>query len=590
MMGFTIALDVLRPWPMKLLVDQVLGKQALPPSLTWLLVWLPGSATPDGLLFWVCLSTVLIFLAGTVASTASGIAEVSLGQEMTYHLGADLFRHLQQLSLIFHSRSRVGDIAERVTGDAYCVRVLVIDALLPLVQSLGTLVAMFFVLWQLQPTMTLVSLFIVPFQGFVIWTYSKPMKARNRQTRDLEGRMMALVHQVLSAVPAVQAFSREDEEHHRFQAIADDTVRAYRHGVVASMGFKLFAGLVTAFGTAVMMGIGAEFALQGRLTIGSILVFLAYLSSLYEPINSITQMFATLQQSAASTDRVLEILDTPVDVSDAPGARGGQLTGGIRYQDIRFGYVPGQAVLNGISFGILPGEVVAIVGPTGAGKTTLVSLLLRFFDPWSGAVSVEVAEPSSDGSSWLGLRDLQTRGLRQQIAIVLQEPFIFPMTIAENISYGRPDASSDEVVAAAIAANADDFIRRLPQGYDTVVGERGSTLSGGEKQRLSIARAFLKDAPILILDEPTSALDAHTEARLLDALERLMARRTTLIIAHRLSTIRTANRILVVDRGEIVESGRHTELLTREGLYASLYRQQLNIAQHDLVTVDVDGC
>jgi ATP-binding cassette subfamily B protein/subfamily B ATP-binding cassette protein MsbA len=269
----------------------------------------------------------------------------------------------------------------------------------------------------------------------------------------------------------------------------------------------------------------------------------------------------------------MEILNTPADVRDSHDAQDVQLRGRVRYEEVTFGYDPGQPVVKAISFEAQAGETVALVGPTGAGKTTLVNFLVRFFDPWSGRVLIDDHD----------IRDLRVRSLRQQVAIVLQESFIFPLTVAENIAYGCPEAGREEVEAAAIAANADDFIRRLPNGYDTVISERGATLSGGEKQRLSIARAFLMDAPILVLDEPTSALDARTESLLLDALERLMNGRTTFIIAHRLSTIRNADRILVIDRGEIVEQGRHEELLLQDGLYASLYRQQTDIARHDVV-------
>jgi ATP-binding cassette subfamily B protein/subfamily B ATP-binding cassette protein MsbA len=288
-------------------------------------------------------------------------------------------------------------------------------------------------------------------------------------------------------------------------------------------------------------------------------------------LNSITYTAQTLSYAYAQADRVHEVLEVPIEVADAPDAVDADMRGVVRYEQVSFGYEPEKRVLSDISLEARPGDVVAIVGPTGAGKTTLVNLLVRFFDPWSGRITV-------DGRD---LRSLRYESVRRQVALVLQDPFIFPYTVAENIAYGRPGASQEAIEAASIAANAHEFITRLPEGYESMIGERGATLSGGEKQRLSIARAFLKDAPILILDEPTSALDARTEGMLLDALERLMQGRLTFIIAHRLSTIRNADRILVLDHGEIVDQGRHSDLMTRDGLYASLYRQQMEFTRHE---------
>jgi ATP-binding cassette subfamily B protein/subfamily B ATP-binding cassette protein MsbA len=562
--GLTVGIDLLRPWPMKLLVDQVLGGQPVPDPVARALSRLPGPGGVEGLLLWVCLATVLIFFAGSLLTMGVTAASVRLGQRMVYHLGADLFIHLQRLSLLFHSRRPVGDTIARVTGDAYGLQTLVNSALLPVLQSAVMLAAMFWIMWRLEPTMTLLALGVAPFLLAAIKVFGKPMGDRSRARRDLEGRMMAIVQQTLTAVPAVQAFTREELEHARFRRYADQTIAAYRRSTAADMWFKLVVGLVTAVGTAGTMWLGARYALEGRLSVGTILVFVSYLASLYVPLNAIAYTASTLRYSAANADRVLEILDMPPDVRDAPDARPRTLRGHVRYEQVTFGYEPGRPVLEAVSLDVEPGQVVAIVGPTGAGKSTLFNLLVRFFDPWTGRVTV-------DGHD---VRAIQLRSLRQQVAVVLQEPFIFPLSIADNIAYGRPDATREEIVAAAVAANADRFIERLPEGYDTVVGERGATLSGGEKQRLSIARALVKNAPILVLDEPTSALDARTESLLLDALDRLMKGRTTLIIAHRLSTIRRADRIVVVDDGGIVEEGRHAELLARGGLYATLYRQQ----------------
>jgi ATP-binding cassette subfamily B protein/subfamily B ATP-binding cassette protein MsbA len=562
-----IALDLLRPWPIKLVVDNVLGSQATPGVLTVL----PGVQDKHGLLLWVAIGTVLIFLLGTLTNVIYTYCSLLLGQRMTYSLATDLFAHLQRLSILFHHRKPVGDLISRVTGDSWCVNTLVTDAIVPAIQALVTLVAMFVVMWNLQPTLTLLALGVAPFFLIVIKVLGGPIKDRSREQRDLEGKMMNVVEESLSAMPAVQAFTREEHEVKRFASYADRTVVAYVRATVAGLWFELFAGLVTTLGTAAVIYVGADLALKGELSTGTIIVFLAYLSSLYDPLDSIAQTTTTVQGAAAEADRVCELLELEPEIQDRPGARAAKVSGPIRYDKVSFAYEPGQPVLQDVDFVARPGETVAIVGPTGAGKTTMMNLLIRFFDPDSGAITIDGVD----------LRDMRHRSLREQIAMVLQDPFIFPVSIAENIAYGRPGATREQIQAAAVAANAHDYITRLPDGYDTLVGERGATLSGGEKQRLSIARAFLKDAPVLILDEPTSALDARTEAALLEALERLMEGRISFIIAHRLSTIRRAERILVLDRGRVVESGTHAELLAVGGLYAALYNRQMDIAEHD---------
>jgi ATP-binding cassette subfamily B protein/subfamily B ATP-binding cassette protein MsbA len=585
-----IGLAVIQPMPLMYLINALRNVQgvdredlhagglpddaqaAVPDWLEAFLQQLPGPSGLQGLIFWVCISTILIWLTQHALDMVNDIVSVTIGHRMVYDLAADLFLHLQRLSPLFHCRQPVGDSASRVLGDSYCVQTLVNSILTPLVHAVISLFAMFFVMWSFDPTLTLCSLAIAPLLIVPMIFLSGRMEERGRVERDQEGLMMTAVEQALSALPAVQAFTREEIEHERFRRIAADTVAAHRASTWIDMWFKLAIGLATAIGTAAIMWFGAQHVISGAVKLGTIYLFLYYLHAFYEPLNAIVQTGSTWQHTVGSTDRVLEILDTPIDVTDAPGAVDAQLHGRIRYENVTFGYEEGQPVLKNVSLEAKPGEVVAIVGPTGAGKTTLINMLVRFFDPWSGRVTI-------DGQD---LRGYRLKSLRQQIALVLQEPFIFPYTIADNIAYGRPDATPKEIQAAALAANAHDYIMRLPQGYQTVVGERGATLSGGEKQRLSIARAFLKNAPILILDEPTSALDARTEARLLDALENLMKNRTTFIIAHRLSTIRNADRILVIDQGEIVEQGSHEELMVHDGLYASLYRQQMDLAQHDL--------
>jgi ATP-binding cassette subfamily B protein len=556
-----IALDLAKPWPLKLVIDNVLGHRRTPHFVASAL---PGSSGAHGLLAWAAAATVLIFLLGTASTSFYNYFSLRIGQQMVFDLASDLFAHLQRLSLLFHSRQPLGDTIQRVTGDSYCASTLVTDALIPAVQALVMLVAMFFVMWSLEPTLTIAALAVLPFLAVVIRYLANPIKESARESRDYEGELTSVVEQTLGAVPAVQAFTREKIEEQRFRHFADRTVGAYLRSTMTGIWLEFFSGIVTTIGTAAIIYLGADLALRGKLTAGTMIVFLSYLASLYDPLDALTGTAQTIQGAAADADRVMEVLETEPAVQDRPGAVDAVLDGPIRYEHVSFGYDAGRPALRDVSLEADPGDVVAIVGETGAGKTTLVNLLVRFYDPWEGRISIGGTD----------IRDFRYRSLRKQIALVLQDPFIFPLTIRENIAYGRPDATLEEVIAAARDANAHDFITRLPEGYETEVGERGATLSGGEKQRLSIARAFLKDAPVLILDEPTSAVDARTESQLMDALERLMRGRITFIIAHRLSTTRGATQILVLHHGQVIERGTHAELMELSGAYADLYRRQ----------------
>ena len=566
------ALGLLTPWPTKILVDNVLSDKPLPDWLRDVFEFLPGPATPEALLLWAAAATFAIFILGAAFETVSSVESIRLGQKMTYALAADVFMHLQRLSLRFHSRRPVGDTMARTNADTFAATALVSHVAVPVLRSLVTLVSMLAIMYALSPALTLLAVCVIPLQVAAMVLFGRAMRTRSRRRLDLEGRMMSVVEQSLTSVPVVQAFTREEIEHRRFRRLADTTVAAYVSETVASMSFKAVVGAITAFGSAAVLFVGGKMALDGTLTAGTVLVFLAYLASLYGPLDDIAFTASSYQQVGAQADRVLEVLDSDPEVAEQPGARMlPPVEGHVVLEDVSFGYEPGEPVLRNVSLEARPGEIVAIVGPTGAGKSTLVSLLLRLHDPDAGRVLV-------DGND---LREVRLRSLRQQVAIVLQDAFILPLTVRENITYGWPRAGREQVEEAARQANAHDFIMRLPDGYDTVVGQRGSTLSGGEQQRLAIARAFLKDAPILVLDEPTSALDARTEGALLEALGRLSAGRTSFVIAHRLSTIRSADQILVMDRGEIVERGSHEELMQRGALYPSLYRQQMNIASHE---------
>ncbi len=557
-----VGIDILRPWPMAFLIDYVLGGKKVPGWVADWIALLPAHSTQTELIGWSVAATVLLFLLSWAATVVTAYANISLGQRMTYDLAAELFAKLQELSLKFHFNKTVGDSIRRVTSDCACVSTIVKDALLPVISSVVTLAVTFAIMWRFDATLTVLAVAVAPYMVLVFRVYAKPMMERSYAQQEAEGKIYEVVEQTFSAMPVVQTFTREEANDERFRTITANTLATTLAATRIQMQFKFLIGLATAVGTAGILWIGAQHALRGELTVGTIVAFLYYLAALYTPLEAIMYTTSTIQGASGSARRVMEILARERDIANRPHARPlSSVKGNVRFEDVTFGYEPNRPVLRNIALDVNSGERIAIVGATGAGKSTLVSLLPRFFDPWQGRVLI-------DGTD---VRDVTLRSLRNQIAIVLQEPFLFPMTIAENIAYGNAHASTDQIVSAARAANAHDFIQQLPQKYDTVIGERGATLSGGERQRLAIARAFLKDAPILILDEPTSALDATTEHSLLDALERLTINRTTFIIAHRLTTVRRATRIIALAGGEIVEAGTHEQLLARKGVYAQFH-------------------
>lgn len=558
-----IGVKLLTPWPLKLIVDHVLTGRALPQQLTWLEA-LPGADSAHGLLAWLAGATVALFLARRLLSISQKYVEAGSGSRMTYGLATDLFQHLQDRSLIFHGKQRVGDLVRRVTYDCGCVRDLIMSIYLPVVTSLVTLTAMLIVMWQLSPPMALLAVGLSIPLGLTVKLLAGPMSERQYREMELQGEVMSLAEQTLTAIPIVQAFGREEQEHRRFHGLTQRTIRANLCTLLCQEQFNVSTGSLTRIATVLVMAVGGMSVLRGTMTVGDLLVVLSYFAALYSPIETLAYLGAGFASAGAGARRVLEVFDgQEATVKELPSAcplppPHDNRRGHIRLEGITYGYEPNRAVLHDVSLEVRPGELVALVGHTGAGKSTLVSLIARLYDPWRGTIWFDGAD----------IRQVQLRSLRDNIAFVSQEPFLFRLTIADNIAYGRPDASRTEVIAAAQAAAADEFVQRLPQGYDTVIGERGMTLSGGEKQRLSIARALLKDSPVLILDEPTSALDPETEHSLIEATESLMQGRTTIVIAHRLSTIRNANRVVVLDHGRVVEAGTHTDLLSAGGTYA----------------------
>jgi ABC-type multidrug transport system fused ATPase/permease subunit len=557
-------LTLLEPWPMKILVDNALGDQVLPDWVTQPFPFLaPGHK--HAIVVFAILGAIALRLTGTVLTNVRDYLKTRVNDSMTLSFQTDMFRHLLELSFKYHDRTTVGDSLYRVTHDTSWINPLVWGHFRRLFTSTLTLAGMVVIVCRLDWQTVVVALAVAPISWAMIQWSNKHFKNKMKRIWQMESACQTIVQEVLSCLRVVKAFGQEEREQRRFEELNWATVRRQWQLKVQQTVFWDCLSWVTRLSRYLIMLLAAFHVISGQLTVGEMLVILAYVSDIHGPIEEIGSTLADVQHSYASAERALEVMDTVSDVRDRPGAKAlERVAGAVSFQDVSFAYTLAHPVLHRVSFSAEPGEVVAIVGPTGAGKTTLASLLIRFYDPASGRVAL-------DGHD---LRDLAVQTLRQNIALVLQEPILFSGTIRDNIAYGRPGAGMEEVVAAATAANAHDFIMALPDGYDSQVGERGVRLSGGERQRLCVARAFLMDAPVLILDEPTSSIDSRTELVIIEALDRLMVGRTTFIIAHRLSTVRRADQILVLDKGRVLERGTHPELLNRGGLYAELYRIQ----------------
>ncbi len=562
----SIGLNLLKPWPLALLVDSVLGSKPYP-------AWLP-----DGIQHWGQPAQITAIVAASLvlhlvhASSCAGHVYLSIGVGLRglRRVRDEVFGWLQRLSLRYHHGTEAGDIILAVA------------------------------MARLDLRLTGVALVAVPILLLSIKVFGRAMRERGTVAQQAESKIYALIHQGITALPLIQSNAREHHERQRFTAHTEEA----RHHKMAQQGLEVFYwGSISVILSACTLGVtwvGAQQVLNSTMTVGELLVFLAYVAQLFEPLNQLSQVGATLSSARASTRRVFEILDTPEEVKSRPEARplclgrdldgsaelpttaenmfvsgGGRpagsplpplpVYGNVTYDDVSFAYESSRPVLRHISFKLLAGTSAAIIGPSGAGKTTLLNLLPRFFDPESGAVLLEGVD----------LRDLRLEDLRAQVALVLQEPIILPTTVAENISYGKPGATMEQIEAAAHAARADELIEKLPDHYRTVIGDGGARLSVGEKQRINLARAFLKDAPILLMDEPTSALDVESEAQVVASLFALMRGRTTLMVAHRLTTIRRVDKILVVNNGRLTEMGAPEDLLAEQGYYARVVGGQL---------------
>jgi ATP-binding cassette subfamily B protein len=555
-------IGLLAPWPLKILIDSVLENHPLPPFLVSLL----GSPAENrfGLLVIVVIAGLAITILANGASVLDNYINTKLDLSMVLDFRSDLFQHAQRLSLAFHDQRRSGMLIYAINFQADAVARLVM-AIPPLAQSILTLVGMFWISLSMDKSLALLSLTVIPFLYYSVNYYVKHIQERLLQVRGMEGESLSIIHESMSMLRVIVAFGRESYEHRRFRDQGERAIDARVKLTVRQTLFSLAVNTTTAAGTALVLGFGAYHVIERRLTVGQLLVIMAYIASVYKPLETISTTVGSLQEQLVSLRIAFGLLDNEPEIKDNPNAvEVVRAKGHVVFESVQFNYKNRTETLKNISFDASAGQVIAVVGPTGAGKSTLVSLIPRFYDPAEGRILLDGVD----------IREVTLRSLREQVSIVLQEPLLFSGSITDNIRYGRLEATMEEIIEAAKAANAHDFVMALPEQYETELGERGAQLSGGERQRISVARAFLKDAPILILDEPTSSIDSKTESVILDALDRLMVGRTTFMVAHRLSTIRNADLILVMSQGEIVEQGSHEELMRRDGLYKQLHDMQ----------------
>ena len=561
---FETLADVLEPWPVAIVVDHVLGGKPLPHQLRPVVERWFGTNSA-ALLEFALAAIVGIAIVGGVGSYIQKYLTTTVSQWVAHDLRLTLYNRIQRLSLAEHGRSRVGDLVMRVTKDVDAVQDFIDTALLGLAVNALTLAGMVTVMFLYNWRFTLVGLSVAPVLAAFVYFYSRRVRAASRVVKKKESELLSNVAEKLTSIQVIQAFAREDYENRHFSFDSRDSVRAGLQARSIKAKLSPMVDLIVAAGTCIVLLYGVYLISLGQLSTGVLILFLMYLKKTYKPIKELSKMVNTLWKAAVSFERIQEVIDLESAIRDRPDARvAPPFRGLIEFDRVTFGYDRDTIVIKDVSLRIEPGQKVAIVGPSGMGKSTIASLVPRFFDPLSGVVRI-------DG---IDVREYTLRSLRDQLGFVLQDSLLFSGTIWDNISYGRPDADPEDTIRAAQLANAHDFIVGLRQGYGTPVGERGTTLSGGQRRRIAIARAMVRNSPILILDEPTTGLDAGSERVVVEALERLMDGRTCLVIAHHLDTIRSSDLILVVKDAEIIERGTHFDLMAAGGVYYELYTLQ----------------
>jgi subfamily B ATP-binding cassette protein MsbA len=564
--------DLLEPWPLKIVFDYVFGSKHMPAWMSGLIGATFG-LDKVSILHFAVLAVIVIAVAGALSAYAEKYLTTSVGQWVMHDLRRVLYHHIQRLSLAYHDRKPTGDLISTVTADIDAIQDFISQALLGMVVNVLTLVGMLLVMFYLNWRFTLIALSITPFLFIVVYTYTRRIKQASRALRKKEGEVVSVVAEVLNSIRVVKAFAREDYEEARLAQQSLENVEVALKARSLKAKLAPVVQVIVAVGTCLVLWYGVNLVLSGQMTSGSLLVFLLYLGKMYKPMRDLSKMTDTMSKAGVGYERIRAVIETEDTVRNLPGAKKApDFRGEIEFDHVYFSYDKGYGTLNDINLRVEPGQLAALVGPTGAGKTTIASLIGRFYDPVKGVVKI-------DGQD---VRSYKLKSLRRQMSFVLQETLLFRAPVWQNIAYGRPEASRAEILRAAELANADEFIRNMPQQYDTMVGEKGVTLSGGQRQRIAIARAIIRNAPILILDEPTSGLDAASEELVFEALGRLMSGRTTIVIAHRLATVRRADVIFVIEHGTVAERGTHDALLSTGGLYSKLYDIQFRPEEENL--------
>jgi ABC-type multidrug transport system fused ATPase/permease subunit len=561
-----MAMSLAAPWPLKVILDNVVGSHNPPQWIAWLLPAL-GGETKFHIAEAAGIATVIIAVVTGAAFYAGSYFTETVSQCIGNDLRVRLYHHLQELSLAFYDTTRVGAILSTLTSDVQTIQSFASTSTLNIFTDVITLAGMIVVMFWLRWDFALIALAVTPLLAFFVLRVNKAVRKAVQEVRTRQSDLMATLQEGLQSIEVVQAFSREDFEEQRVRKASMGTVTAWLQARKVSSLLSPVVGLAIAVCTGLVLWRGALLILAGTMTVGALTVFLAYLAKFFQPVRDLAVMTNTLAQVSVAFQRVLVVCDADKIIPErAAPADPPPFHGEIAFDHVSFGYDPATPVLRDITFSIRPGQMVGIVGPTGSGKSTVVRLIPRFRDPDGGSIKIDGVD----------VTDFTLHGLRCQIGFVLQDTVLLRGSVRDNIAFGRPDATEEQIVEAAKLANAHEFIIRMPDGYDSLVGDRGMTLSGGQRQRIGIARALIRNNPILILDEPTAALDAESEVLVIEAMERLMEGRTVITIAHRLSTLRNADKIIVIENGTVAEDGTHQELLELDGLYAHLHRLQFD--------------